>query len=70
MTGQASVCINVSLAEVYDVLCPDCREAVVHLISAKAGANLFQEAIRHQLVAPTAHPEPVVGPVLGEPVEP
>jgi len=66
--NQASVSINVSLAEIYDVLCPDCREAVVHLISAKAGANLFQEAVRHQLVAPDAAAD-VGAPPRGRPEE-
>ncbi|OGO08503.1 MAG: hypothetical protein A2Y61_03970 [Chloroflexi bacterium RBG_13_60_13] len=57
MTSQASVSINVSLAEIYDLLCPECREAVVHLLSAKAGADLFREAVRARL-APAAESEP------------
>lgn len=56
--NQASVSIAVSLAEIHSVLCPTCQQAVIDLLSAKAGADLFRQAIAAQL-APPSPPDPL-----------
>jgi hypothetical protein len=60
--NQQTVSIAVSLAEIHAVLCPACQQAVIDLLSAKAGAGLVRQAIAAQL-APAAESEPAqIGP--------
>jgi hypothetical protein len=54
---QQTVSIAVSLAEIHAILCPACQQAVIDLLSAKAGADLFRQAIAAQLAGePLAPP--------------
>jgi hypothetical protein len=52
--------ITISLAEVYQALCPTCREVLLDYISGKAGAGMIREQLRAQFEA-AAHPKPIEG---------
>jgi hypothetical protein len=68
--NQQTVSIAVSLAEIHAALCPACQQAVIDLLSAKAGVDLFRQAIHQQLVGAHGHapPEsPLVAPPDGTP---
>jgi len=52
MTSPSSIKVDVSLADIYGCLCVDCKAAVLHMLSAKAGHELVQEAIRRRLEGP------------------
>jgi len=52
--------ISISLSEVYDALCPACREVLLDYISGKAGAGMLRDTLRSQFEASAQ----------GEPVEP
>lgn len=59
--GIGGLSITISLAEIYDALCPSCREAFLSLLEDKARAGTLREGLRRQLEAP-AHPERSEGP--------
>jgi len=48
--------ITVSLSEIYNNLCADCRERLIDYISGKAGAGMVRDGLRRQL-EPAAGPE-------------
>lgn len=50
MNGKesASITINVSLAEIYDVLCPHCKTSLLDLLGRKAAHQGLSEAFRAQ----------------------
>lgn len=48
---QPSVAITVSLQEIYDALCPSCRDAFLDLITSKAQTSVLRDGIRGQLEA-------------------
>jgi len=53
--------ITISLPEIYNALCSDCREAFLALLEGKARGGMLRGALRKQLEA-SAHPERVEGP--------
>lgn len=58
---RVPLAISISLSEVYNALCPACREVLLDYISGKAGAGMLRDTLRKQFEG-TAHPEPVEGP--------
>jgi len=48
--------LTISLPEIYDALCPDCREAFLALLEAKARGGMLRDGLRRQLEA-SARPE-------------
>lgn len=58
---QPKVNISVSVEEIYNSLCPVCREALLKLFADKARGEGLQDALRRQLEQP-AHPEPAKRP--------
>jgi len=56
--------INVSLAEIYDVLCPHCKTSLLDLLGRKAAHQGLSEAFRAQFERP-----PLVSPA-DEPQDP
>jgi hypothetical protein len=67
--GKPSVMsLTISLPEIYDCLCPACREAFLALLEAKARGGMIRESLRRQLESPSPQaegsnprPEPVHG---------
>lgn len=63
--------IQVSLAEIYDSLCPSCRDALLDLLSTKAGQGFLRDTLRSQFESPgpplAASPTPDVGAPLAAP---
>jgi len=45
--------LTISLPEIYERLCPSCREAFLDLLAGKTGAQLVRDALRRQLDAST-----------------
>lgn len=44
--------VSISLSEIYNVLCPNCRDALLDAIISKAGAGQLREGLRKQLEHP------------------
>ena len=63
MNGEAKITIPLSLADIYNALCPDCQQRVVDLVSAKAGPDFVRKAVAAQL----AGGSPPTGPVAPVP---
>lgn len=52
----ASMSLTISLPEIYDCLCPECREAFLALLERKASHGMLRESLRRQL-DPSCHSE-------------
>lgn len=57
---QHPISLTISLPEIYNALCPSCREAFLALLEGKAHGGMLKDSLRRQFEAP-AHPEPVEG---------
>jgi len=44
--------VTISIAEIYNALCPACREALVNLMAGKTKGAVIQDVLRRQLEAP------------------
>ena len=54
--------IDLSLQEIYDALCPDCKDRLLEMMSRKANLGMLKGALRAQLESPSSvRPEPVEG---------
>jgi len=62
--NQPVVTIPLSLGEIYNALCPDCRQKIVDLVSAKAGPDFIRNAVAAQLAGATPAPHIDRGPVV------
>lgn len=49
--------LTISLPEIYDALCPSCREAFLALVEAKASHGMLRESLRQQLESPSHEAE-------------
>ena len=49
--------IDINLQEIFDSLCPKCKDALVNAMAAKAGSVAIRDALRAQLdgAPPGAH---------------
>lgn len=68
--GPAPFSITISLNEIYDCLCPTCRERFLDLLTTKAGSGMLRETLRRQLEASRYSEQSEESPAHGEPVEP
>lgn len=59
-TPQVKLTVKVTLQDIYDCLCPACKEELLGLFEGKA-RGAAAGALRQQLEAPAARPEPVEG---------
>ncbi|MBA7613441.1 hypothetical protein ES703_20690 [subsurface metagenome] len=48
---HAQLSVTVSIREIYNAVCPTCQQALLDLISGKAGAAQLREGLRRQLEA-------------------
>lgn len=46
----SAMSLTISLPEIYDCLCPACREAFLALLESKASHGMLRESLRRQLV--------------------
>lgn len=45
----STMSLTISLPEIYDCLCPACREAFLALLESKASHGMLRESLRQQL---------------------
>jgi len=53
----STVSVTISLPEIYDCLCPLCREAFLALLESKASQGMLRESLRRQLEVPAPQAE-------------
>lgn len=63
LPDQAQLQVSLSLADIYGTLCPDCRDALLELLSGQAQTAMLKSALRASL----DHPRGVGAAAPGRP---